>query len=152
MEYEFTFVVAGVTVDEDGAVFRLESKLDAMLARAGGQDLLTIAFEGCHPVGAAIAAARAARRCVPALRISRLDRDLVSIPMIAERTGKSQRTVQRWVNGKHLSPPFPRPEGAQAWLWAEVNTWLRPRGLSDGCFYPLRGDMMEIDFFLAGGK
>ncbi|MGW8569838.1 hypothetical protein [Streptomyces niveus] len=38
MEYEFTFVVDGATVDDDSAASRLESELDAMLARADGQN------------------------------------------------------------------------------------------------------------------
>lgn len=155
MEYEFTFVVDGTTVDDDAAVSRLESELDAMLARAGGQDLLTICHEGDTAVEAAMWAAYKARRLAPSLRILRLDRDLVGIPEIAGRTGKTRQCVHQWVGGERLGdgPSFPRAEGtagrAQVWLWTEVNEWLGHHEMSDGSAYPNRNEMTEIDFVLA---
>lgn len=155
MEYEFTFVVDGTTVDDNTAVSRLEAELDAMLARAGGQNLLTVSRRGATATEAAMWAAHRARELVPALRLLRLDRDLVGVPEIAERTGKTRQCVHQWVNGERLTDagPFPLPEGtagrAHVWLWAEVNDWLRRHGLDDGLAYPTRQEMSEIDFVLA---
>ncbi|MBB5119604.1 helix-turn-helix transcriptional regulator [Streptomyces eurocidicus] len=157
MEYEFTFVVDGATVDDAAAVNRLADELDAMLARAGGQNLLSVSSVGDNAVEAALSVAHIARELVPGLRLLRLDRDLVGVQEIAERTGRSRQNVHQWATGARLADkePFPRPEGtvgrAHAWLWSEVNDWLRRHGLDDGVLYPTRHEMTQIDYLLANG-
>lgn len=154
VEYEFTFIVSGVTVDDDEAVCKLRDEHDAMLVRAGGVDLLTIAFEGVTAVNAAMQAATAVVAVVPKINILRLDRGLVGIPEIAERTDRSRQNVAQWIKGERLSdgPPFPKPEGtagrSSVWLWTEVNEWLKNRDLDDGCTYPTRGEIADIDHAL----
>ncbi|MEU0952504.1 hypothetical protein ABZ353_09105 [Streptomyces niveus] len=155
MEYEFTFVVDGATVDDDSAASRLESELDAMLARAGGQNLLSVSYGGDNAVEAAMTVAHAVRDAVPGLRLLRLDRDLVGVQEIAERTERSRQNVHQWTLGARLADkgPFPQPEGTvgrgKAWLWTEVNAWLVQHSLDDGINYPTRREMTDIDFFLA---
>ncbi|MGA5133221.1 hypothetical protein [Streptomyces blastmyceticus] len=157
MEYEFTFVVDGATVDDDTAVNRLADELDAMLARAGGQDLLSVSSYGDNAVEAALSVAHIARDLIPGLRLLRLDRDLVGVQEIAERTGRSRQNVHQWATGARLADkePFPQPEGtvgrAHAWLWSEVNDWLHQHGLDDGALYPTRHEMTQIDYLLANG-
>ncbi|WP_405018017.1 hypothetical protein OHV05_14505 [Kitasatospora sp. NBC_00070] len=155
MEYEFTFVVAGVDVDDDSSVDALREQLDALLSRAGGLDLLTITWEGETAVRAALECASMARAAVPALRILRLDRDLVGMHEIAERTDRTRQNVAQWVKGERKGDgqPFPFPEGtagrSNVWLWTEVNTWLAQHGLADDLTLPTRAEMTEIDFALA---
>lgn len=155
MEYEFTFVVSGTDVDDESSVETLRESLDAMLSRAGGLNILTIAHEGENAVQAALECATQARTAVPHLRVLRLDRDLVGVQEIAERTGRSRQNVCQWVNGQRKGggQAFPSPEGtagrSQVWLWTEVNAWLEQHGLSDGLCYPTRAEMTEIDFALA---
>lgn len=155
MKYEFTFVVAGATVDDDTAVTRIEEGLDAMLARAGGQHFLSISHDADNAVEAAIALSDLLRAHVPGLRLRRLDRGLVGIHEIAERTDRSRQNVHHWATGASLADgsPFPATEGTvgkgQAWLWAEVNDWLRQHGLDDGMYYPSREEMAHIDHILA---
>lgn len=86
MEYEFTFVVSGATVDDHEAVGALMESCDALLARAGGVDLLAITGSGDSAVGAALAAVAAAQAAVPYLRVCRLDWELdgVAQPTRAE--------------------------------------------------------------------
>lgn len=157
MEYEFTFVVDGATVDDDEAVSRLEDKLDAMLARGAGLNLLTISCEGDSAIEAAVQAAEQARTCVPGLKILRLDRDVVGVAEIAERTERSLQNVHQWTRGERLNrgTPFPAPEGTagrvHVWLWSEINEWLRQHGLDDGLNYAGRLDMARIDAILANG-
>ncbi|MFJ6215810.1 helix-turn-helix transcriptional regulator [Streptomyces sp. NPDC092296] len=157
MEYEFTFVITGATVDDEAAVDSLRDELDALLARGAGTDLVVVSSEGDGAVKAALRAASAVRAAVPGLRAVRLDRDLVGVPEIADRTGRSRQNVAQWVTGgrKASGAPFPTPEGtagrSRVWLWAEVNEWLRQYGLDDGANYPTRSEMVEIDFALANG-
>ncbi|MDH6703484.1 putative DNA-binding transcriptional regulator AlpA [Kitasatospora sp. MAA19] len=155
MEYEFTFVVSGVDVDDESSVDTLRESLDAMLSRAGGLDLLTVSYEGESAVQAALECAAQAKTVVPRLRVLRLDRDLVGVHEIAERTDRSRQNVAQWVNGerKAQGSPFPAAEGtagrSQVWLWTEVNAWLEQHDLADGMAYPTRAEMTEIDFALA---
>ncbi|MEV7779931.1 hypothetical protein [Kitasatospora sp. NPDC088351] len=155
MEYEFTFVVAGVDVDDDSAVETLREQMDAMLARAGSLNLLTVAFDGDTAVQAALGAVSVAHATLPQLRVLRLDRDLVGIHEIADRTDRTRQNVAQWINGSRKSggTPFPPPEGtagrSQVWLWTEVNQWLAQHGLADDIAYPTREEMTEIDFAVA---
>ncbi|MEU7568918.1 hypothetical protein AB0A99_23520 [Streptomyces fradiae] len=73
MEYDFTFAVSGVDVDDRAAVETLRRHRDALLARAGGVDLLCVTGSG----GSVAEAASAVRAAVPRLRVIRLDRDPV---------------------------------------------------------------------------
>ncbi|MFD7968905.1 helix-turn-helix transcriptional regulator [Streptomyces clavifer] len=155
MDFDLTFVVSGVTVDDDAAVDVLLERCDALLARAGGVDLLSVTWSGDSAVQAALEAAAAAHAAVPQLHVRRLDRDLVGIHEIADRTGRSRQNVSQWVTGtrKAGGAPFPAAEGtvgrSQAWLWTEVNHWLSEHNLDDGSTYPSRKEMTEIDFALA---
>ena len=151
MEYELTFVVSGETVDNEEAVAKLYDAHGAMLCRAGSVDLLTIAYQGENAVAAALGAVTAISSAVPKIRVHRLDRDLVGIPEIAERTERSRQNVTQWIKGERKGdgPPFPAPEGtagrATVWLWTEVNAWLKHHGLDDGFHYPSRDEMALID-------
>ncbi|MFC8518670.1 helix-turn-helix transcriptional regulator [Streptomyces sp. NPDC057257] len=155
MDYDFTFVISGVDVDDQAAVDALLDTCDALLARAGGVDLLSITGSGGSAVEAALNAVSAARDAVPRLRVRRLDRDLVGVHEIAERTGRTRQNVSQWIAGerKAQGTPFPAAEGtvgrSQAWLWSEVNEWLTAHGLDDGAAYPTRDEMAEIDVALA---
>lgn len=155
MDYDFTFVVTGVDVDNQAAVDALLETCDALLARAGGVDLLSITGSGDSAIEAALTAGAAARATVPQLKLRRLDRDLVGVHEIADRTGRSRQNVSQWISGsrKAQGDPFPAAEGtvgrSQAWLWSEVNEWLGAHGLDDGVAYPTRREMAEIDVALA---
>jgi len=153
MEYEFTFVVSGVSVENDEVAERLHNELDAMLTFNAGRDLLTVAAEGVNAVAAAASVVHRITQEFRGLRILRLDRDLVGIPEIAQRSDRSRQNVHQWVTGERRSDAeaFPIPEAvvgrAQIWLWGEVHEWLRRREILDeGVGYPTRREMTEIDF------
>lgn len=155
MDYDFMFVVTGATVEDSEAVDTLFDELDAVLAKAGGQHLVSITSDGPNAVVAALAAAAAIKGCVAGMRAVRLDRDLVGICEISERTDRSRQNVQQWVAGTRKAEhgPFPAPEGtagrSQVWLWAEVNAWLQLHGMGDDVGYPTREEMTDIDFALS---
>src|SRR5690242_14634584 len=83
VRYEFTFVVEGADVDDDSVVTALAERLDAMLARGAGVNLLTISQEGSDAIDAARNAVLAVRFQVPEIDFMYLDRDLVGVTEIA---------------------------------------------------------------------
>ncbi|MFE2866197.1 hypothetical protein [Embleya sp. NPDC059259] len=88
------------------------------------------------------------------MRVIRLDRDLVGIADIAERTKRTRQNVTQWTHGtRHSKQPFPSPDGvvgcSRVWLWSEVNTWLRTIDLGDPIELPSREEMAAIDYALA---
>ncbi|GAA4234696.1 hypothetical protein GCM10022254_40180 [Actinomadura meridiana] len=157
MEYEFRFVVKGATVDDADIVDLLADTFDAMLFRGAGVDLLDVSGEGRDALDAAVSAVRAIRSTVPQLQLLYLDRDLVGIPEIAERTNATRQAVSLWANGsrRNEAQPFPAPEGvagrAKVWLWAEVDAWLAFHGLDDGINRPTREEIADIDSALHCG-
>ncbi|TQN33209.1 hypothetical protein FHX37_3213 [Haloactinospora alba] len=156
-EYEFTFVLDGITLDDEDTVRALTDELDPVLFSVHGTVHMTVAGEGPDATAAALATAERARRLAPGLRLLRLDRDIVGVADIAERTGRSRQNVNQWVNGtRHGETPFPAPEGTAGrhpvWLWSEVNDWLRRYGIDDGENRPTRAEMADIDYLLRHGS
>ena len=154
-EFEFLFVVDGVSVDDDQATAILTGEFDGVLSSNRGRTRFAVSGWGA---GSADAASRLVSRltaALPALQVCHLDLDLVGIPDIAERTGHSRQNVLQWVNGeRNGSRPFPAPEGTAGrsliWRWADVNSWLTPLGLGDGAARPTRAEATIIDAILLG--
>ena len=154
MDYEFLFIVDGVSVDDDLAVGVIFDEFDGLLTRHRGKHLLDVASEGDSAIDAAHRLVGRLHRELPALRLLRLDPDLVGVSDIAERAGRSRQNVLQWVNGERLqaAPPFPEPEGtvgrSLVWRWAEVNAWLADIGEKSGDAGATREDALHIDFML----
>jgi predicted DNA-binding transcriptional regulator AlpA len=154
-EFEFLFVVGGVSLDDDQATAILTGEFDGVLSSNRGRIRYAVSGSGA---GSADAASRLVARltaALPALHVCYLDLDLVGIPDIAERTGHSRQNVLQWVNGeRNGSRPFPAPEGTAGrsliWRWADVNSWLTPLGLGDGASRPTRAEATIIDAMLLG--
>jgi hypothetical protein len=154
-QYELTFVVEGISPEDDAAVAVLAEELDATVALGAGVTLLVIAAEGSDAIDAARNAVLSVLFRVPSVRFLYLDRDLVGVSEIAERTGRSRQNVSQWVAAERhsdIAEPFPRPEGVvgrvRVWLWAEVNAWLRNLNLADEIPGPSRAEVTDIDYML----
>jgi predicted DNA-binding transcriptional regulator AlpA len=153
VEYEFLFVVDGVSIDDDGAVAILTDTFDGLLSWSRGLHRLVVSGEGTNAADALQNLLRQIASELPALRILRLDPDLVGVSDIAERTGHSRQNVQQWVTGeRNAGHPFPAPEGTAGrslvWRWADVNEWLKPLGLDDQVKRPTRDESILLDFTL----
>lgn len=153
VEYEFLFVVDGVSVDDDGAVAILTETFDGLLSWNRGVHRLAVAVEGTDATNALQNLLRRLDSELPALRILRLDPDLVGVSDIAERTGHSRQNVQQWVTGeRNAGRAFPSPEGTAGrslvWRWTDVNEWLKPLGLDDQVMRPTREESILLDFAL----
>jgi predicted DNA-binding transcriptional regulator AlpA len=154
MEYEFLFVVEGITLDDDHAVGVIVDTFDGLLSWHCGVHRLAVSVDGADAMDALLTLLRQLSDKVPALRVLRLDPDLVGVRDIAERTGRSRQNVQQWVSGdRNAGHPFPPPEGAAGrslvWRWAEVNAWLAPLGLADQATRPTREESLRIDHALS---
>ncbi|NYH53638.1 putative DNA-binding transcriptional regulator AlpA [Nocardiopsis arvandica] len=152
-EYEFVFVLDGISLDDHDAVRSLSENLGALVSTFHGVPRMSVSGEGKSAVAAAFAVVKRAYELVPSMRIVRLDRDMVGVSDIAELTGRTRQNVTQWVHGqRHDGVPFPRPETvvgrSLAWLWPEVNEWLRGLDLDDGLNWPTRDEMTEIDWGL----
>ncbi|MFE7116099.1 helix-turn-helix transcriptional regulator [Streptomyces sp. NPDC057654] len=154
MEYEFIFVVEGVTVDDTSALDVVFDVFDGLLTRHRNLHLLSVSGPGVDAVDAAHRLIASLRKHLPQLRVLRLDPDLVGVAEIADRAGRSRQNVQQWVQGTRQAErgAFPDPEGtvgrSLVWRWAEVNDWLAGIGADDGTKAPLRNEALLIDFML----
>ncbi|MER5485472.1 hypothetical protein ABT024_19910 [Streptomyces sp. NPDC002812] len=154
MEYEFLFVVDGVSVDDDVAVGIVFDEFDGLLTRHRGKHLLDVSETGDSAIDAAHRLVVRLRRELPKMRLLRIDPDLVGVPDIAERVGRTRQNILQWVNGERRqdAPAFPDPEGAVGrsfvWRWAEVNAWLAVIGEGVEGAGATREDALHIDFML----
>jgi predicted DNA-binding transcriptional regulator AlpA len=154
MEYEFLFVVDGISVDDDVAVGVIFDEFDGLLTRHRGKHLLDVSEAGDGAIDAAHRLVVKLHRELPSLRLLRLDPDLVGVSDIAERTERSRQNVLQWVNGerRHDVRAFPEPEGtvgrSLVWRWAEVNVWLAATGEKVGDAGAVREEALHIDFML----
>ncbi|MER5751002.1 hypothetical protein [Streptomyces sp. NPDC002088] len=154
MEYEFLFVVDGIDVDDDVAVGIIFDEFDGLLTRHRGKHLLDVAQEGDSAIDAAHRLVMRLRAELPKMRLLRLDPDLVGVPDIAERTGRTRQNVLQWATGDRRSGThaFPEPEGtvgrSLVWRWAEVAAWLTAVGENPADRGTTREDALYIDFML----
>jgi predicted DNA-binding transcriptional regulator AlpA len=152
-EFEFLFVVDGVSVDDDQAAALLTGDFDGVLSSNRGRTRYAVAGTGTDSADAAATLVARLTCALPALRVCHLDPDLVGIGDIAQRTGHSRQNVLQWVNGeRNGGRSFPAPEGTAGrslvWRWADVNDWLTPLGLGDGAVRPTRAEAALIDVML----
>ena len=137
MEYEFLFVVDGVSFDDQELTAKIVERFDAQLSVSSGTYRLAVTGEGASALEAMQSLLPQLSALAPALKLLRLDPDLVGISDIAERVGRSRQNVQQWVDGdRNSARPFPPAEGmvgrSLAWRWADVDSWLEHVNLSDG--------------------
>ncbi|MGC5342803.1 hypothetical protein PZB75_06530 [Streptomyces sp. AM 4-1-1] len=154
MEFEFSFIVDGISVDDE-AVGVLYENYDALLLSQGGRSVLVITGEGQDAVQAAHAVIGSLKTLMPQVSVMRLDADLVGVADIADRVQRSRQNVAQWVNGERNAggvDGFPSPEGtigrSHVWRWAEVNEWLSTVGLGDGIVRPNREQALIIDLMI----
>ncbi|OEV14278.1 hypothetical protein AN218_00005, partial [Streptomyces nanshensis] len=85
MDYEFLFIVEGVSAESDLDVGVVFDEFDGLLASHRGRQLLTVAGDGASTVDAAHRLCVRLRRALPDVRLVRLDPDLVGVTDISER-------------------------------------------------------------------
>ena len=128
-EYEFTLIIDGDLTDEDTVEALFEAGCDD--ATIGGiNNIGTADFaREARSLADAIVTAIAAVESVPGLRVRRLEPDdLVTIPDIAERLGRTAESVRLLANGERGGGTFPAPISHlvtkhRMWRWSDVAAW-----------------------------
>lgn len=154
MDYEFHFVVDGISMDDNEAVEIVHDTFDGLLTWHRGRHFLDVSESGASAIDAAHRIVVRLRKSLPGLRLLRTDPDLVGVSDIAERVERSRQNVQQWVNGERRQDklPFPDPEGmagrSPVWRWGDVNAWLAQFGEGDDVHPPTREEALTIDLLL----
>ncbi|QNP62637.1 helix-turn-helix transcriptional regulator [Streptomyces genisteinicus] len=154
MEYEFHFVVDGIDVEDDAAFAVVHEVFGGVLTRHRDRHFLDVSESGANAIDAAHRIVVRLRTSLPALRLLRVDPDLVGVSDIAERAGRTRQNVQQWLSGERRQDklPFPDPEGiagrSPVWRWGDVNAWLAQFGEGDDVHPPTREEALTIDFLL----
>ncbi|MBK5221865.1 MAG: hypothetical protein JJE52_03115 [Acidimicrobiia bacterium] len=132
-EFSFALEVEGFDVEND-------EHLDALYGAF--EDVGASVQSGRVTIGFVVAARGASHALgettdrleavVPTVRVLRVDRDLVSIPDIADRTDRTPESVRLLVGGKRGLGGFPAPcgtlgGGIRVWEWATVAGWFAQR-------------------------
>jgi hypothetical protein len=102
---------------------------DAVPADIGGLVTLTAPVVAPDAEAAAFRLIDVVGDVLPDAVAVRLDQDLVSIPDIAARTGRSRESIRLLVEGKRGPGRFPPPvgtvgDGIRVWPWATILDWF----------------------------
>lgn len=134
MNYTFRLVVQSDTDFEQLSQLFYE-EFDGLLAETQGR--LLVQINASTALGAHEALRRTiedVERVLP-VRVQEVDGDLVDIPEIADRIGRSRQNVQQLVTGQRghgaFPPPVATPGGIRIWDWESVAQWLIEAGVSD---------------------
>lgn len=127
--FQVTLVVAGLDLG-NANLDRLFGLLpDAVPAAIGNLVTVSAPVEAPDAESACLALADILTAAFPDATPVRVDQDLVSIPDIAERTGRSRESIRLLVDGKRGPGSFPPPvgivgNGTRVWPWAVVIDWF----------------------------
>lgn len=140
--YELKFIVDALTLTDE-TVDALGATEDVLCGGTGYGDGFVTITAAAESAREAVQVALAKLRLV-GLRVFSLQRDLVSISAIAERTGATRQGVHHWVRGNRRSAfPAPFDPVNGLWLWGEVQRWALAEGIAvddADVRYPSRGD------------
>lgn len=128
--YTVSLVLEGVALTDDVIDVLVDAIGDVVPAAVGGVVTVTAPIEAPSEESAAFALIERVRSVLPDAVVVRLDQDLVSIPDIAVRTGRTRESVRQLVDGKRGPGGFPAPVGTvgdsiRVWPWAVVADWFR---------------------------
>lgn len=125
--YKFMYV-ASAEGDLDNVMGRFFEMFDGEIALQDGRLHIGIYTDTDDPL-ASVADVVSRLEVALGVTIECTDPDLVDIPEIASRTGRTRQNIQQIATGKRGRHPFPPPLGApggkRIWDWATVNHWFK---------------------------
>jgi hypothetical protein len=127
--YNVALLVEGLDLTDENLDRLFEVLPDAVPASAGGPVTVTSPVDAHSAESGVFALADVIAGAFPEAVVVRVDQDLVSIPDIAERTGRSRESIRLLVEGKRGPGGFPAPvgtvgDGIRVWPWASVLDWF----------------------------
>jgi hypothetical protein len=135
--YEFSFIVDGFDPLDDDQLTALQDLFDdASTSTIQGVTTLEFAVEADNASDALHTTLRTLTDEFPNITVVRLNRDLVAIPDIAQRTDRTPESIRLLARGKRGPGGFPNHisvlgGGTSIWEWAPVAEWLRTHGIHD---------------------
>lgn len=102
---------------------------DALPATIGGVTTIATPIEAVDAKAAALKLVDTIGAAFPEVIVVRVDQDLVSIPDVADRVGRSRESIRLLVEGKRGPGGFPAPlgivgDGIRVWPWSSVAEWF----------------------------
>jgi hypothetical protein len=129
-EYEFAFEVEGFHIENPDHLDALYETFEQVgAASQGGRVLIDFVITANGAYEALTCACEQLEAAIAGVRVIRLDRDLVAIPDIADRVGRTPESVRLLVLGKRGPGYFPSScgtlgGGTRVWEWATVARWF----------------------------
>ena len=128
--FEFAWVVEGSDISDDASLDRLyETFDDVSVGTTAGRRTVDFVVEAASQSEALFSTLETFVAVFPEAHVLRLDRDLVPIPDIADRTNRTPESVRLLANGRRGAGGFPSHVGilgggTRVWEWATVADWF----------------------------
>jgi hypothetical protein len=128
--YTVSLIIDGVELTDEVLVDLFAAIDDVVPSSIAGTVKITAPVEAPDDEAAAFDLIDQVHAVLPRATAVRLDQDLVAIPDIAERIGRTRESVRLLVDGKRGPGGFPAPSGTvgdaiRVWPWALVVDWFR---------------------------
>lgn len=128
--YTISLILENVELTDDVLEELFAAIEDVVPSSIGGVVKITAPVEASDDESAAFQLVDEIQAVLPDAAPVRLDQDLVAIPDIAERTGRTRESIRLLVDGKRGPGGFPTPVGTvgdaiRVWPWAVVVEWFR---------------------------
>lgn len=128
--FNVSLVLENVELTDENLDRLFEALPDAVPAEIGGLVTISSPVDAPNAEAAAFSLVDLIGEVIPDAIAVRLDQDFVSVPDIAERTGRSRESVRLLVEGKRGPGGFPGPvgtvgDGIRVWPWAMVVEWFK---------------------------
>ena len=148
--FELRLVATGLSLDNDEQLCRLIDAFGEDTTVAGSPEVgeLSLLLDAGDPLTAALDAIAELRRVAPEIQVRRVDEDLVAIPDITVRIGRTRENVRQLADGTRGPGSFPPPVGIvgdaiRVWRWADVEPWLRGHARYDFPTRPLPTTVLD---------
>ena len=129
--YQFTFVVSGFDINDDDQLDALHNAFEDVSASVSvGRTELSFVVDAGSAQSALISTYSQLRHILPQTQFLYLDEDLVAVPDIAVRTGRTAESIRLLTTGERGAGEFPTPVGvlgggSRLWRWSDVCTWFK---------------------------
>ncbi|MCL4433973.1 MAG: hypothetical protein M1399_04285 [Actinobacteria bacterium] len=130
--FEVGLAVRGIDLDNDGQIAQVFDMFgdDVQVSGSSNNGMVHLLLDTDDPLIATNDAITQLESRLPEVKVFRVDTDLVAIPDIARRIGRSRENVRQFADGTRGPGGFPVPDGTvgdaiRVWRWANVEPWLR---------------------------